>query len=321
MLRRARAFLLGLLLLSPVACGDLPQPFRGRPGGLAAELAQPPGYRVAVPRPDGAALLDSVAGARMAEALAEALRLNEVQAAATDVQPLDWRLTMDAAQDGRTVTPHYRLTDADGRDRGGVRGRAVPVRAWSEASPETLGAAARLVAPRLAELLIRAEAERRGSTPEALAGSAPRVFLAGVRGAPGDGNTALAARVRAGLNQRGMVVQDNAVIAGFSVSALVEIAASGRPGEQRVEIVWTILRRDGEDLGRVFQINAVPARSLDVFWGDVAYAVAAEAAGGIRDVIRNAGGFPVPTDVAARAEGGLAIPASNTPPAPQAPRS
>ena len=315
------------MLVLPAACGDLPQPFRGRPGGLAAELAQPPGYRVAVPRPGIPALLDSAAGERMAEALAEALRGNDVQAAAVDPLPLDWRLTMEANQDGRGVTPRFLLTDANGRDQGSVAGRSVPVAAWSAARAETLTAAARQVAPRLAELLLRAEAARRGSTPEALAGTAPRVYLASVRGAPGDGNTALADRVRGALNQRGMLVQDNAVAAGFSVAAEVQMSAGRSPGEQVVELVWTILRRDGEDLGRVVQINAVPARSLDRAWGDVAYAAAAEAAGGIRDVIRNAGGFPTPPEGATRAEGGLTIPPAATPPlpapepAPAAPRT
>jgi hypothetical protein len=55
-------------------------------------------------------------------------------------------------------------------------------------------------------------------------------------------------------------------------------------------------RRDGEDLGRVLQLNEVPAGSLNGLWGDVALVVAEEAAGGVRDVIANAGGLtPAPT--------------------------
>jgi hypothetical protein len=38
----------------------------------------------------------------------------------------------------------------------------------------------------------------------------------------------------------------------------------------------------------VFQINEVRAASLDRFWGDVAYAAAEEAAGGVQTIIRNA---------------------------------
>ena len=308
-----RALLASLALLA--ACGDLPQPFRGRPGGLAGDLSQPPGLRVAVARPGVGALLDSAAAERFAEALATSLRGNEVPATAADPLPLDWRVTVEASQDGRSVTPRFTLLNPDGVDQGRVTGRAVAFRAWADANEDALRGAAQYAAPRLAELLLRAEARRRGTTPDALAGNAPRVFLAGVRGAPGDGNTALAERVRGALNQRGMVVQDNAVAAGFAVSADVSVVASGMPNEQRVEIVWTVSRRDGEDLGRVIQLNTIPARSLDRFWGDVASAAASEAAGGIRDVIRNAGGFPEPPAGAARPDG-LAIPASSAPPPP-----
>ena len=46
-----RALLLLPLLLG--ACGDLPQPFFGRPGTTAAQLAhQPPPARLAVPAPE-----------------------------------------------------------------------------------------------------------------------------------------------------------------------------------------------------------------------------------------------------------------------------
>lgn len=314
---RRLLLLLGLLLLA--ACGDLPQPFRGQPGGQAGDLAQPPGVRIAVPRPGSDALLDQQGGERMASALANALRLNEVPATAGAAFPLDWRVTIEAGQDGRSITPRYTLVSAAGENLGTVAGRPVPLRAWSEASEATLGEAARYAAPRVAELMLRAEARRRGTTPESLLGTAPRVYLAGVRGAPGDGNVALLDRLRGALGTRGVVPQDNAVNATFAVTGEVEIDPSSAPGEQIILIVWTVSRRDGEDLGRVLQQNRIPARSLDRNWGDAAVAVAQEAAGGIRDVIRNAGGFPNTPGPEAGREGGLTIPANTTTlPPPQA---
>jgi hypothetical protein len=62
-------------------------------------------------------------------------------------------------------------------------------------------------------------------------------------------------------------------------------------GKQRVEIVWTVSRRDGHDLGRAVQLNEVPTGSLNGLWGDVAYVVAEEAAVAVRDIIANAGGL------------------------------
>jgi hypothetical protein len=55
-----------------------------------------------------------------------------------------------------------------------------------------------------------------------------------------------------------------------------------------VEIQWIVSRRDGEELGRVLQLNEVPSGRLARFWGDVAFAAANEAAGGVQTIIRNA---------------------------------
>ena len=46
----------------------------------------------------------------------------------------------------------------------------------------------------------------------------------------------------------------------------------------------------------------MPANALNGFWGDVAYAAATEAAGGVRTVV-NAGGFPAEAGAAAGPRG------------------
>jgi len=63
----------------------------------------------------------------------------------------------------------------------------------------------------------------------------------------------------------------------------------------------------------VLQLNEVPMGVLARFWGDVAYAAATEAAGGVRTVVANAGGFPAQPGAAPRGQGpqagqGLAMP-------------
>jgi hypothetical protein len=108
-----------------------------------------------------------------------------------------------------------------------------------------------------------------------------------VRGAPGDGNVALTARLREFLTNRGYVVQELADGAAFAVTAEVSLVNAG-PGLQRVEIQWIVSRRDGYELGRVLQLNEVPALALNRAWGDIAYAAAEEAAGGVQTIIRNA---------------------------------
>jgi hypothetical protein len=42
----------------------------------------------------------------------------------------------------------------------------------------------------------------------------------------------------------------------------------------------------GQDLGKVVQLNEIPAGTLDHYWGDVAVVVATEASGGVNDVLK-----------------------------------
>lgn len=318
---RAVLSLVLALLVTLGGCGDLPQPFRGNAGGNAAQLAAPPGVRVAVPRSD-ALLLDAGASDQFAETMAEALRVAEIPAVVTEPLPLDWRVILAATRRGNEVVLRYTLRDADGGELGSAEARPVPRAAWAEQSEATRREATRVAARNLATMILRVEAARKATDPAALvAGGPPRIRLVPVGGAPGDGNTALTARMSDFLTQSGFLVADTAAAAGFAVQGLVTVTPSA-PRVQRVEILWVVSRRDGEELGRVLQLNEVPAGSLDRFWGDVAFAAAQDAAGGVQRVVSNAGGMPERRDGPAREGGagsaapGLEIPRDNALPAP-----
>lgn len=282
------------LLLAPLllaACGGpLPQPFRGRPGEVARQLARPPSYRLSVAPAAGVLLTDEDART-LARITAEALAGQDVPAVAGESFPLDWRLLIAADRDGQVVLPRFALGDADGRPLGMLTGRPVPARDWAEGGEPVLRRAAEDAAPRLAQLLARIDAQRRTGDERAAGAGPPVLRLIPVRGAPGDGNRSLTARMRDRLAGFGFAVQDQAEGAQYAVSGEVTMAQGSSRAVQRVEIVWTISRRDGQDLGRVLQLNEVPAGSLNGLWGDVAFVVAEEASGGIRDVVVNAGGF------------------------------
>jgi hypothetical protein len=279
---------LGLLGLA--ACGDLPQPFRGQPGEVAARLARPPAYRIAIPPPAGALQARAQAEA-YAQALAEQLMVQEVPAVAGEPWPLDWVVEVSATRLPSGVLPHYRLRDGDGTLLGEASGRMVSTRDWLAGDEAALRRVAADGAQSLATLVTRADALRR-TGDERTAGGGPLVVrLLPVRGAPGDGNRSLTARMSEQLAALGFRVQEQSDGAQFAVLGMVEMAAAPR-GQQRIEIVWTVQRRDGYDLGRVLQLNEVPAGSLNGLWGDVAFIVANEAAGGVRDVIANAEATP-----------------------------
>ena len=308
-----RRFLAGLALLALAACGDLPQPFRGNPGGMAGRLVVPPPYRLAIPIPD-AAMLTATESEAFAKAMAEALLKREVPAVADTPLPLDWRLAVDMRLEGNRVVPRYALFDPDGAPQGVAEGSAIPARDWARPSPALFADVANDAARRAADLLLRAEAARKSTAPSALtAAGPPRVYLLPVRGAPGDGNESLTARMRDSLGDNGILAQEVADGAGFATDGRVNVVPVGR-GMQRVEILWIVSRRDGQELGRVLQMNEIPAGLLDRHWGDIAFAAAAEAAGGVQRVIENAGGMPIregATGEAAQAStapGGLALP-------------
>jgi hypothetical protein len=238
----------------------------------------------------------------------------EVPAVAGDPWPLDWVVEVSATRQPAGVLPQYRLRDGDGTLLGEATGRMVSTRDWLAGDEAALRRAAADGAQSLATLVARADALRR-TGDERTAGAGPLVVrLLPVRGAPGDGNRSLTARMSEQLAALGFRVQEQSDGAQFAVQGVVEMAPAPR-GQQRIEIVWTVQRRDGYDLGRVLQLNEVPNGSLNGLWGDVAFVVANEAAGGVRDVIANAEATPQP------AEGAPPAAATPTPAAPVAGRA
>jgi hypothetical protein len=295
-MRRGAAVLLLPALLA--ACGDLPRPFAGKPGATAVALSRPPPARLAVPPPTGV-LLPPTAAETFAAAVTEELVVREVPAVAGPVHPGDWRLDLTASQQGGQVVPHFTVSDPAGKARGTTDGPPVPAAAWAAATPDLLRQEAGASGLSIATLLTRIEAARRQNDPNSLVNRPPRVLVAEVTGAPGDGNRALSRQMRRILPQFGEIVTDTSQNADFTVAGTVH-TAPGPGGATRVEIQWHITDAAGHDLGKVVQLNNVPAGSLDGVWGDVALVVAQEAANGVRDVIekqtgaRAAGQVPPP---------------------------
>jgi hypothetical protein len=286
-----RSLFLALLLL-PAACGDLPRPFEGRPGSTAARLAQPPPARLAVPAPDRA-WLPPEGAARYAAAVAQALQEEALPAVAEPARPGDWRVELLAELRDGAIIPAFRVRDPAGADKGHAEAAPVPALPWAEAQPETLARAARQAAPTLAALLAGIEAARRESDPNSLVNRPPRIHFRPVTGAPGDGNRALALHMRAQLGQMGFIVQDRADGADYALAGEVTVDDMPR-NQQRVEIRWKVADAKGAEAGQVAQLNQVPRGTLAGLWADVALVVAQEAAGGVRDVIRNQTGIRRP---------------------------
>ncbi len=272
-----------MLLLLLAGCGNLPRPFQGAPGATAMRLAQPPPARLAVPAPDNA-LLPDAAGRELAASVAESLQAQEVPAVAATPRAGDWRLIVTADRRMNAVVPVYTVENPKGESRGNAEGKPVPLAAWAAGEPATFRQAAVDAAPGIAALLTRIEAARQRSDPNSLLNRPAKVDVADVEGAPGDGNQQLTRQMRDKLSKLGSLVQDTPNGADFLVEGHVRMVPEGG-GQQRVEIQWVLKAPNGDERGRVVQLNEVPSGSLDHYWGDVAVVVADEASGGIRDAL------------------------------------
>jgi hypothetical protein len=267
------------------ACGDLPQPFAGRPGANALRLATPPPARLVVP-PPGNALLTNAAAARLAHATAAALVANEVPAFAQAPVPGDWQLSVTAEMQAGRVQPHFTVIDAGGHAKGDVTGDPEPAEAWAAGDPATLQEAAASAAPQIVNLLRSVDAAAKQSDPNSLYNRPARIYLAGVTGARGDGDLSLMIQMRSKLPDTGDVVVSKAANADFIVRGIVK--TTDLPSkQQQVEIHWIVTDPSGKEAGDVAQGHDIEHGSLDHYWGDVANAVAAEAAGGVHEVITN----------------------------------
>lgn len=286
-----RAFL-ALLLLA--GCGplqlpfvELPMPFERSAADAARDgLTRPPPARIVVP-PSTTLGLPEEDARRFAATLAEALQAQELPVTAADIPRPNYRLLVAGETAAGMVRLTYTLVDAEGAPIGAAGGpRAVPAAAWVRADAAMLRATAGEAAPGIAAMLARADAASRQVEPDQLVARLPTVRLNGVAGAPGDGNRSLDRAIRTALAREGVLVQDGAD-GEFALAGRVEVAALPRR-QQRVEITWTVLRADGTELGKVSQLNEVPAGTLDGLWADVAVVVAEQAATGVAEVIRRA---------------------------------
>jgi hypothetical protein len=275
--------LLALTLLA--GCGDLPQPFAGRPGANALRLATPPPARLVVPPPTGA-LLANADAVRLAHETATALVASELPAFAQPAVPGDWQLRVTATSTGATVEPRFTLFDADGRIKGDIPGQPVPEAAWANGDPAVLHQEAALAAPQIVGLLRSVDASAKQSDPNSLYNRPARLYLAGVTGAPGDGDSSLLYQMRQKLPDTGDLVVKKRDTADFTVRGIVKITDLPSK-QQQVEIHWLVTDANGKEAGDVAQGHDVEHGTLDHYWGDIAVAVAAEAAGGVHEVITN----------------------------------
>lgn len=279
-----RFLALGLLVVI-AACQPLARPFQPVQKALAPSQLSALGPRsgIVVVAPTGAG---PEVTARLPGRVAAALRERQVPATASARPNRRFALRSEVrTQFGRgdtaEVTVRWTLRDPQG----------AILAAWDQ-SLSGEGAASHLADPLVIDAFAEIAAEELaarigpGVLGPAAAPFAGPVSLAitPISGAPGDGNEALTQALAHTLRVRGVDVGAIDQNVAFFVGGGVTISAV--PGGERVDIVWWLLRSDGQEVGTVDQSNVLAVGALDGAWEDVAYAIAEGAADGILELLK-----------------------------------
>lgn len=221
--------------------------------------------------------------AALSAALVARLHARGIPASTTGANRGSYLLQCAAEVRDGAVALHWQLIAADGEIAGLFdQIEAATPNAWRNGAPDLALAIAESAAPRIDALL-------RDAAPVAAAPVLPRVVVRPVDGAPGDGRLALRRAMERALTRRAVpVVADGAEDADDALMVLGSVHVSDAGRDQWVEVRWTVIGPDGAELGVVSQSNTVPPGALDGPWGELAEAVAAGGADGVRALLEAA---------------------------------
>ncbi|MFZ3235985.1 MAG: hypothetical protein WA417_07850 [Stellaceae bacterium] len=283
------------------ACQPLPHPF-------ADDVPKPGSPMLTLRDTDTVAVAPLEGGPRatakkLASAMAEALQKRDIAASDRTMSitsyQLDGRIQAMPASGGKAaIIVSWDLRDASGKSLGNRAeriegasddwqwGRDDAVARLADTSADQIAAMLQNKTPAEAATPGEAAAPNKAAAPDKTAAPGePRLLIGDVKGAPGDGGTALASAVAILLEKQDLaIVSDPHGKADLLLDAVVLV---GKPedGKQHVKIVWRMRRGDGGEIGTVAQENDVPAGLLNGSWGDVAYTVALAAKDGIMQLV------------------------------------
>lgn len=267
----------------------VPQPFKGmeRNDDMIAQAIQvtvlvvmPP---VGLPEETGLTLRDRVidrARARDVPALREAsVRAWTLNGQAASVQAAGKRRAQSVIA--------WRLQDPDGAER--ARFSVALQNPEAEFGAATLGLLAEQTAVALENALLRPSTQ---VAETIVAAKKPVAWVGAIKGAPGDGNLALARALAGVLPLKGVLVEEAKAKAEWRVEGIVKVVPGGE-GQDAVTLTWRVLDAKGREAGSITQENAVPRGRLSKQWREIAGFAAEAAAEGIAQLIQQVtGGSP-----------------------------
>ncbi|CAA6603967.1 conserved exported hypothetical protein [Rhodospirillaceae bacterium LM-1] len=287
MIFRARRFSLFLLFLL-AACPQLPQPFQH-------DAVNP------LLRLDGRAgvvlILESNVPRTFATALRDSLNRQDVpvflEGAPQDAFPLRLHLRKGTERAGLVeLEMFWQLHDAEGLTIGHYDQLAnVAASDWEKGAPSLMKRLADAAAPQLATLMPIEDGTRPLVSTPSKPADKQLLILEFVKGAPGDGNEALARAMRLALSANGIGLIEQAGPKAFRLQGQASVAKAGSNSES-LHLEWRLLDPNGAEMALLELDGAVPAGLLEKPWGPMAGEIVASTAIELAGLIKDAGKKP-----------------------------
>jgi hypothetical protein len=268
--------------LALVACGSVPQPFRGTAKVTKDNplIDVPSGMGVGVLPITG---LAPEVSEHLAKSIAERLLEMEVPAEPVDRAGGLGFILMGTADEPVTGPAGTKATITwVVRTRRGVdltrftQTMQVPPQGPVSEARETAAQIAFAMGLTDAPVMAAGVAAAPGMTP------LPSISVNPVEGAPGDGRDSLRLAVLQALVDAGFRREDS----NPDITLLATFKAERNDfASQRVTITWHAITRDGRELGHLDLDNVMPDGALDGAWGPTAFAVAAAAQGNLAKLL------------------------------------
>lgn len=235
--------------------------------------------------------------------LAAALEKQKVGITKTPAEKADYTLRgyIVSAKDKASTKVSYiwDVTDAAGKKVNRITGEELVAGApgkdpWSAITPDVMQKVADKTAVSVATWMSAqagpaAPVQAVNAPPNAGLGAAPAAsgasgpvtaVVSDIKGAPGDGGTALKVALRRELSRGGVSLTETQNPGVYRVDANVEVGEA-KDGKQPIRIIWKVTDANGRKVGEVSQKEEIPQGSLDGAWGKTADLAAAAAAQGI----------------------------------------
>lgn len=133
--------------------------------------------------------------------------------------------------------------------------------------------------------LLRPRTQVSQTTTAVAAADKPTAWVGAIKGAPGDGNEALARSLNAVLPLKGVRIRGAKADAEWVVEGIVKVVQAS-PTQDVVTLAWRITDAKGREAGTITQQNAVPHGRLAKKWAELAGFAAEAAAEGIAQLIQ-----------------------------------